>query len=475
MDKWLRNNNVVRMVALAIGVLLWVVVHLNQETNTGSTSSTPRNTHITNVMVQALYDETQYSIVSIEPSEVAVTLKGDSAKIREINPGNLKIAVDLTKLTAGSYELAVNPVTQLDKGVTLEIVPNKVKVVMEEKQMKEIPVQIDLDGKPANGFHAGTPLVNPGRVYFSGPASKIDSAVIAKATVSIQDAKQNVFKKVKLAAYDKDGNEVKGAISPPVLEVEVPITLPLKTMPLQIKWIGQPAKGYAVASIQQSVEQVTVYGPQAALDRLEFYEGVEIDISNLKEDKMFSLEIPVKNKELKVEPAKLEIKVLVVPAITKKFDAIPVTLGVPGDGTEVRLVTPENGTVSVTVEGAPTAIEKLSQRDVQAVLNVGNLVPGTYELPISVSLPPFMKRLDDPGKAVVEVTAKPKPDGAKTAPPATPTPTGTATPTPTPESEAASASVAPSATPSHTAATATPTHGDASSGGSAGSGSGTSH
>lgn len=448
MDKWLRNTNVVRIVALAIGVLLWVVVHLDVETNSYSATGDARNT-ISNVMVQAVYDETQFGIVSIEPSEVTVTLKGDESKIRELNPGNFKIVADLSKLQAGTYDLPVAAESELPRGVSLEIVPGKVKVVMEEKKMKEIPVQIDITGKPADGYRAGTPILNPGRVYISGPASKIEAAETARATVNIEDAKQNVSKKVKLAAYDKYGNEVKGAISPPVLEVEVPITLPLKSMPLQIKWIGQPAKGYAVASVQQSVEQITVYGTQDVLDKMEFYEGVELDITDLKEDKVFNVDIPVKNKALSIDPPKLEVKVTVVPAVTKTLGSIPLNLGVANEGVEAKLTLPDNGLTSVTVEGAPSAIDKLRPQDIQAMVNVSNLAPGTYELPISISLPPFVKRLDAPAKATVEITAKLKTEGQSSA--------QAITPKPTPNGESsAQASVSPSATPPPVESSANP-------------------
>lgn len=453
MDKWLRHNNVVRVVALAIGILLWVVVHLDVQTNPNTATGAIQNTPISNVMVQAVYDETQFSIVSIEPSEVTVTFKGDYSRIRELNPGNFKILVDLSGLTAGTYELPLETDSDLPKGVTLEIVPSKVKVVMEEKTMKEIPVQIDLTGTPAEGFRAGTPIVNPGRVYISGPASKIETAETARATIDVQDANQNVVKKVKLIAYDQAGNEVKGAISPPVLEVEVPITLPLKSMPLQIKWIGQPARGFAVAGVQQSVEQITVYGTQDILDRMDFYEGVEIDLTGLTEDKTFSIDVPV-SQELKVEPSKLEIKVTIVPAVTKVLEGISVTLSVPNEGVEASLALPEDELTSVTVEGAPEVIEKLRSQDVQALVNVSNLAPGTYELPISVSLPLFVKRLDTPVTATVEIRAEirteentPVPSTPSPSPEPEPTPAPTPTPTPTPEDEPATASVNPGTSP----------------------------
>jgi YbbR domain-containing protein len=447
MDKWLRNTNVVKVVALAIAILLWVVVHLDVKDNTSVTTPALRDYTISNVMVQAVYDETQFGIVSIEPAEVTVSLKGDESKIRELNPSNFKIIADLSKLSAGTHELTVTTDSPLPKGVTLEIVPNKVKVVMEEKKMKEIPVQIDVTGKPVEGFRAGQPIVNPGRVYISAPASKIDVAVSARAEVNIEGAKTNVIKKVKLVAYDKSGNEVKGAISPPVLEVEIPITLPLKSLPLQIKWIGQPAKGFAVAAVQQSVEQITVYGTQDVLDRMEFYEGVEIDVSGIREDKVFTVEIPVKNKTVQVEPAKVEVKVTVVPSATKLLELVPVTLSAANEGLESKLVSPENGRMNVLVEGAPAVVEKLRPQDLQAFVNVSNLTPGIHELPISVSLPPFVKRLEPLTKATVELTSKLKAGSIPSAAASPSLPAPSPAPSTVPSASAAAAAGSGSASP----------------------------
>lgn len=436
MDKWLRNTNIVKIVALGIAILLWVVVHLDLQENNDTTTPALRNTTVSNVMVQAVYDDTQYSIVSIEPKEVTVVLKGKDSAIRQISPKNLQIKADLSKLAAGTYELPVKPDEPLPAGVTAEVTPDKVRVVMEEKQMKEVPVLIQVTGTPANGYKAGQPVVNPGRVYVTVPSSMVDTVDSARGEISIDKATGTVNKKIKLSAYDKKGNELRASVSPPVAEVEVPVTLPFKTMPLQIKWTGQPARGYAVAGVQQSVEQITVYGPQAVLDKMEIYEGLEVDISGIKEDRVYSLDIPVKNKELQIDPVKVEVKVNVVPSVTKTLDNIPISFNGLNDSLQAKFLSPESGTLNVTVEGTPGAIDKLRAQDLKAAVNVGSLQPGRYDLNANVGLPPFIKRTDDAGKVSVEISQKTvSADRGE----ASPTPQPTPSPSPSPQPSAAAA------------------------------------
>ena len=62
-------------------------------------------------------------------------------------------------------------------------------------------------------------------------------------------AQAAVTKQVRLQAFDKDGKEVTLNINPSVVDVEVPITSPFQTIPLQMKINGDPPKGFAIAMV----------------------------------------------------------------------------------------------------------------------------------------------------------------------------------------------------------------------------------
>ncbi|MBO9608025.1 MAG: hypothetical protein J7639_18845 [Paenibacillaceae bacterium] len=456
MDKWLRDNNVVKVVAVLISVLLWVVVHMDSQNNApSSTSPITKDVSINNVNVTVNYDKEQYNIVSMDPPEVTVLLTGTSeAALKKMNTSTFKIEADLTGRGAGTHSVvlrAVGTTSIIPNAVKVEIVPQTVRVVLEEKQKKEVPVVINVTGSPAPGYKAGQPVIKPNRVHVTVPSSMLDQVESARAEVSVDKATGVVSKQVKLVAYGKDGKPIDGTVSPQVVDVEIPITNPFKTMPLPIKTIGRPAAGYAVSSLQQKVDQVTVYAPQDVLDKLDFYDGLQIDLSGLTEDKTFTLDVPLKDKVTQVDPAKIEIKVSVVPSQTRTVDNIPLRIIGQSDGYTTTLVAPENQAISAVIEGAQALLNSLKLQDVQAIVDVSNLPPGKHDVAISLNLPAFLMKAAQQQelKATVEIAAKgasPTPsEPAGSAKPATAQGGGaatTATPSPTPK-PSASASGSP--------------------------------
>ncbi|RAV15288.1 YbbR-like domain-containing protein [Paenibacillus contaminans] len=455
MDKWLRNNNVVKGIALVIGILLWVVVHLDvQTTSSGNTGSTLRNQTISNVSIVAKYDQELYSLRSIQPAEVTVVLSGRSDAVRKVDTAKIRVELDLTQMKSGVHSLPVK-VIGAPSTVTAEATPAFVRAELEEMQMKQVPVTINVAGTPAEGYKAGQPVVKPTRVQVTVPESQINAVESARGEVSVDKANGAVTKQVKLVAYDKNGKKIDGVINPQVVDVEVPITSPLKAMPLQVKFVGRPAQGFSVASVTKP-EQVTVFGPQDILDKMEFYDGLQIDLNGLKEDRSLSVDVPLKKGVTRVDPAKAEIKIAVVPSATKVVEKVPITLIGQSEGYTAKLISPEGSQLAVTVEGAPALLDKLKPQDIQAVVDVTNAASGTQELPITLNLPPFlMQAAQQPAlKAVVEITAnqpsKPVTGGESTETPTAPPAGGSGSPTPSP-------TPVPSPTASSGTATITPT------------------
>ena len=96
----------------------------------------------------------------------------------------------------------------------------------------------------------------------------MDEVASVGGTISVDGEEETVNeKKMKVVVLDKNGNEMSDAVvNPSVVEVEIPITKPFKKLPLQVGFIGKLPDGLAMASFKQSVDTVTVYGPQDVLD-----------------------------------------------------------------------------------------------------------------------------------------------------------------------------------------------------------------
>jgi YbbR domain-containing protein len=429
MDKWLRSNNVVKAIALLIGILLWVVVHLDiNKTNTTTITPIPSEQTINDVKIKLVnFDETRFSIQSIDPDKVNITLKGKQTALSKMDTSAIQVQVDLRNASVGTHGYPLKTVN-VPNGITISLVPTLVMVTLEELQKKEVPVTIHVVGTPSAGYIVGQPIVNPNRVHVTLKTSELDIVDSVRAEVSVDKASAVVNKQVKLTAYSKDGKPVEATITPPLVDVEIPITVPFKEMPLQVKVIGLPAKGYSIASMTQSVKRVTVFSSQATLDQMEFYQGPQVDITDLKENKTFILDIPLKNKDVRVDPVKVEISFVLVPTSTLTMNKIPLRISGENDSFLTKLISPDKPEIQAVLEGAPDLLAKLNLQDVQAIVDVSNLAPGKHEVTINLSLPEFINQAEQQPqalKAMVEIIAKP--DGSSTTS-STPTPVPSVSP-----------------------------------------------
>lgn len=409
MDRWLRNTNVVKILALVIGILLWAVVHMEDNTLPGTSNNGVREEQISNVTVTPKYDSNQFYVQTMDPAEVIVTLSGKEAALKKAMLSKYSVEVDLTNLGKGERIVPLTPVG-FPSGVTVRVSPPNAKVVIDEKSNKQMPVTINVTGMPAVGLKAGQPIVKPNKVTVTLPSGSIDAVESVRAEVNVEKAQSAVSNKAKLVAYDKTGKTMELAtINPAVVEVEVPITSPFTTVPLQLKLSGEPPKGFSVASLVQNVDKVTVFGTQDVLNRLEFYEGPNINLADLKEEKEYTLnlDIPPRNKATQLDPAKVEVKINIVASATKNLEQVPLSIVGQNDGFDTKVMLPETGKINFIAEGAPAILDKVKVQDVQAILDVSNMPPGRYEIPVSWNLPTFIKKSTPQDfKATVEISAK---------------------------------------------------------------------
>jgi YbbR domain-containing protein len=407
MDRWLRNVNVVRIVALVLAIMLWVVVHLEENTPSSAAGTGIKEYTISNVAVTPIYDNSAYFVQLIEPTQVVVTVTGRESAWKRISTSGYSIEVDLTKVTKGEHVLPLTPVN-FPSSVAVRVEPSNVRVVIEEKARNQVPVTIQVTGTPATGLKAGQPIIKPKSVIVTVPSSKLEDIDVVKAEVSVEKASAAISKQVKLIAYDKSGKVMDTAlIDPPVVDVEVPITSPFATVPLQIKLQGEPPRGFSIASLTKNIDKVTVYGPQEVVEKLEFIEGPTINLTDFREDKELSLDIPLKNKVTQVEPAKVDVKIDIVPSENKTIEGVPISIIGQNDGFETKVVSPENSKMNIILEGAAVNLSKLKVQDVQAIVDVSNLPPGTHELPVVWNLPTYIKKgIQQDFKVSVEISAK---------------------------------------------------------------------
>lgn len=394
MEKWIRNKNVARISAVLLALLLWVVVHLDEQVATTplTVSDQIRSISDVHITTSGLNDE-NFFLQSVDPEFVNVELKGREAAVNQVrfSDGSSKIQLDLSSITAaGEYRLPLQMIG-FPAGVQISLFPAEVTVQIEEIHNKEVPVHVELTGEPAEGFIAGTPIVSPIRAIVSVPSSSAEQIVAVKAVIDITGANETIVEAGKLVAVDENGEEVKAVINPAVAEVELPITSPFKTIPLQVRMINQPAEGFSVASFRQNINEVTVYGPDPVLDELDFYPGITVDLSGLTTSQQYQLEIPLMEGLHLIHPESISINIEIVPSETRTLQQIPIIISGANQEYVTRITNPESAAVDIVVSGAPNVLNNVSHDNVQAIVDVSNLPQGTHELTLRLNLPSNVK------------------------------------------------------------------------------------
>ncbi|WP_199615059.1 CdaR family protein [Paenibacillus alkalitolerans] len=417
MDRWLGNVYVIRVVAVLLAVMLWLIVRFDMDNSGAVTKPATESLKYTDASISITgLDENRYTLLSIEPQKVNLEVSGTASALRKINTRDYKVVLDLTGAKPGEQLMPLSH-AGFPGGVEVSIDPPNVYVTLEEKQRKEIPVTVNITGEPADGYKAGEPVVEPNRVNVTVSGSVAEEIRSIVGVVSVAGATATVKDQVRLVALDGQGQPVDVAISPPVVDVEVPVTSPFKTVPLQIKLNGAPPPGLAVGSFEQSAAEVTVYGAESFLNSLEFYDGLAVDLGSLTQTTDFNFDIPLKDGVERVSPDSVTARITIVNAMTATVKDIPLTINGKSDEYSYRVISPADTSFDVSVEAAPDIVQNLSSDDVKAIVNVSNMPPGTHELPVEYNLPSFVKTV--PGNVnyvTVEIAAKAEDAAAAPAP-----------------------------------------------------------
>lgn len=405
-DRWLNHPTAAKLMALALGLLMWAVVHFDpNDTPPNDVASLYGTKVIDDVIVQPFgLDERNYVLVDMEPKTVQLTVKGTRSDLATAATNDYRLQVDLRTVGEGKHTLPLEE--KLPRGITsVSMSPATVVVTIEALQIKEFEVDIKTEGNPAKGYKLGTPLIKPSnRVHVTLPKNQITKVQRVGATINIDGEKETIKNKsVKLAAYDKNDKVIEGAvIDPAVLEVEVPITNPFKTVPLQFKFLGHMPPGLSIATFKPDVEQVTVYGPQDALDKLEFIEA-DIQLDELKNSGKVSVPLKIVAPIIEISPGIIDINIEVLLSANRTLEGLPITLSGLGQGLKATITDPSTGKADITIQGAPAILDRLRPGDVDVIADLSGRGPGTYSIPLIVNLERFMEQAGGTKTITVEI------------------------------------------------------------------------
>ena len=203
-----------RLLALVLAFLSWLFITIEQRE--------PESTKVVNTTIR--YDSPRGFILLDPPGSARLTVRGKSSALRNLNPLQIDLFVELPTAEKGTYELPLG-----GKSVflpeDLEIVsiePSVVTLTLDREVTRMLPVNARMTGEPAAGAVAQAATVIPPRVPVRGPESRINTVAALSTTPISLDGHALDFEAP--AAVISDDPSIQ--ILQPVVTVRIPMQIP---------------------------------------------------------------------------------------------------------------------------------------------------------------------------------------------------------------------------------------------------------
>lgn len=185
-------------------------------------------------------------IVGDPPTSVDVRLRGSSALLSRLDPGEIVAVLDLKAARAGSrlFHIA-NDEVRAPYGVEVaQVVPGTLALELERSGRRTIPVVPALEGEPAPGFVTGKVTSDPATVEVAGPESRLRQLTGATTEpVEVTGTQDRVRDVVTIGIADSAVRLVQPQNATVVVEVlPAPVERDLPGLPVRWRNLGADRK-----------------------------------------------------------------------------------------------------------------------------------------------------------------------------------------------------------------------------------------
>lgn len=297
MKKFWNKSWFIRIVSLLLAILIVVYIDSTQtgfitQGQNSRTRQTASETETIKVPLQVSVDTDKYYVVGY-PEKVKVTLEGSNALVTSaVNTQNFRAFIDLTHRKVGKQTVKVK-ISGLNKQISYSVNPKTVKVDIERRKSRTLPVQIRYNKDAVtNGYHLGKVTVDPSEVEVTGAVGEVNQIdqIVAKVALP-NNLNRDYERQVMLMAEDKKGRQLNVVIQPATVKVNVPVSISKKKVKLSLNSKNESSnKVYSVTAKQ---DYVVLYGDKEKLDKINKL-NLNVDLRNIDSSttKMVHVNLP---------------------------------------------------------------------------------------------------------------------------------------------------------------------------------------
>ncbi len=381
-DKVLFTQKHSKLVALLLAVLLYGVVNYNSVSSL-YTSTMKSAKDRSDVAISVRYNSDTFEISGM-PAAADIVIYGDAANVNNaFNSDTGKVVADLEGLTEGEHNIKLKT-EGFGDNVTVAVNPSNVLVTLKKKTTRQYDISYDFINMDQMDdiYSASTPLFDTTKVNVRASKDTLDSIAFVKVLIDVSGQSSDFEQDAKLVAYDSKGYPVSADIVPETVHVNVPITSPSKSVPIEVQVTGSAPEGMGIDTIALDQQSVTIYGTEDTLDAISSV-LVTVDASTITKDSTILRPIVLPAGVSKSSITQVTMNVVLGESVTRTIDNVKIYYR--NNTKKYKASQPDNKTTtSITVTGTAANVNSITADDITVYVDMSMAAPGLQEFPLQV-------------------------------------------------------------------------------------------
>ncbi|MBI2911430.1 MAG: hypothetical protein HYY05_04750 [Chloroflexi bacterium] len=397
----LRRNKGQATLALALSLLIWLTVNIEQNPQRTDLFPEPVPVRVVNVpgglRVSGPVEDVRVRLTA--PSDAWPRLERDSIVAR----------LDLGESAVGVNEAAVRVEVRDSPARLVSVIPPRLLVRLEPARSKAVPIELNLLGSVPFGFSVEPPALPLEQATIEGPESVVNQVASASLDVELEGRRLDITQTVALVPRNSQRYEVQGiSVDPPALVLHIPIRQQVfyRTVAVRPIVVGTPAPGHAIETIEVEPATISVAGARDAVESIAQVNTNAIPIGGAQGSIVSAVELALPKGAQVVGENRVIVRVAIHPVLGSR--RILVAPQVTGLAPDARAVV-EPDAVAVIVEGPVPSLEALRPSALRATLDLSRLEPGTHQVAPQIELPNGLRSdVVEPARVRVIISAVPR-------------------------------------------------------------------
>lgn len=186
----LTENLTIKIISIALALFLWFFVTFKGQTETSL-----------DIPLEFKNTPSDMEVFKQSSKKISISISARERILKEISQNDIRVVVDLSNVKLGENSIPITKSSiKLPRGIeVLRIDPSTVKLLVDKKEQKTIPVRPVITGKPEKGFTISGVEVNPPLIKIEGAQKELDRIRLIKTEpIDIEGISESITVQAKI-------------------------------------------------------------------------------------------------------------------------------------------------------------------------------------------------------------------------------------------------------------------------------------